>query len=51
MEKKYRTKVKKDTKTIGQLAYEKHWSVVGLIKSLNYKQEELDTWAKLNKQS
>ena len=51
MEKKYRTKVKKDTKTVGQLAYNKHWSVVGLIKSLHYKQEELDTWAKLNKQS
>tara|TARA_Y100000389_G_scaffold56602_1_gene52541 strand:- start:244 stop:399 length:156 start_codon:yes stop_codon:yes gene_type:complete len=51
MEKKYRTKVKPDRKTVGQLAYEKHWSVVGLIKSLNYKQKELDAWLKLNKQS
>ena len=51
MEKKYRTKVKPDTKTVGQLAYEKHWSVEGLIASLNYKQEEIDTWLKLNKQS
>jgi hypothetical protein len=51
MEKKYRTKVKKDTKTIGQLAYEKHWSVEGLIKSLNYKQQEIEAWLKLNKQS
>jgi len=51
MEKKYRTKVKRDKKTVGQLAYEKHWSVEGLIKSLNYTREELDTWAKLNKQS
>ena len=51
MEKKYRTKVKRDTKTVGQLAYNKHWSVVGLIKSLHYKQEELDTWVKLNNQS
>jgi hypothetical protein len=51
MEKKYRTKVKKDTKTIGQLAYEKHWSVEGLIKSLNYKQQEIEEWLKLNKQS
>jgi len=51
MDKTYRPKDKPDRKTVGQLAYEKHWSVVGLIKSLNYKQEELDTWAKLNKQS
>ena len=32
MEKKYRTKVKPDRKKVGQLAYDKHWSVVGLIK-------------------
>ena len=38
MEKKYRTKVKKDTKTIGQLAYEKHWSVEGLVASLKINQ-------------
>ena len=30
MEKKYRSKLKPDTKKVGQLAYEKHWSVVGL---------------------
>ena len=51
MEKKYRTKVKPDTKTVGQLAYNKHWSVEGLIKSLNYKQQEIEAWLKLNKQS
>ena len=51
MEKKYRTKVKPDRKKVGQLAYDKHWSVEGLIKSLNYKKEELDKWLKLNKQS
>ena len=51
MEKKYRTQVKRDKKKVGQLAYENHWSVVGLIKSLHYKQEEINTWAKLNKQS
>ena len=31
MEKKYRSKLKPDIKKIGQLAYEKHWSVVGLV--------------------
>ena len=51
MEKKYRTKVKRDKKTVGQLAYEKHWSVEGLVKSCNYTTEELEKWAKLNKQS
>jgi hypothetical protein len=51
MEKKYRTKVKPDKKKVGQLAYENHWSVEGLISSLHYKQEEIYTWAKLNKQS
>ena len=51
MEKKYRTKVKRDKKTVGQLAYEKHWSVEGLIASLNIKQEDINKWQKLNKQS
>ena len=51
MEKKYRTEVKPDTKTVGQLAYNKHWSVKGLIASLNIRQEEIDAWLKLNKQS
>ena len=51
MEKKYRTKVKPDRKTVGQLAYEKHWSVVGLVSSLKYTTEELEKWVKLNKQS
>jgi len=51
MEKKYRTKVKPDTKTVGQLAYEKHWSVEGLIASLNIKQKDINKWQKLNKQS
>ena len=47
--KKYRTKVNKDIKTIGQLAYEKHWSVEGLVKSLNYRREDILKWVKLNK--
>ena len=47
--KKYRTKVNKDTRTIGQLAYEKHWSVEGLVKSLNYTSEDILKWARLNK--
>ena len=51
MEKKYRTKVKPDTKPVGKLASEKHWSVEGLIASLNIKQEEIEAWLKLNKQS
>ena len=49
--KKYRTKVNKDIRTIGQLAYEKHWSVEGLVASLKIKQEDIKAWAKLNKQS
>ena len=51
MEKKYRSKLKPDTKKIGQLAYEKHWRVVGLMSSLKYTTKELEKWAKLNKQS
>ena len=51
MEKKYRTQVKRDKKKVGQLAYENHWSVVGLVSSLKYTTEELEAWAKLNKQS
>jgi len=37
-------------KPVGQLAYEKHWSIEGLIKSIGYTQEELNLWAKSNKQ-
>ena len=51
MEKKYRTKVKPDTKTVGELAYNKHWSVEGLVASLKIKQEDIKRWVKLNKQS
>jgi hypothetical protein len=51
MEKKYRTKVKPDTRPVGQLAYEKHWSVEGLVASLKIKQEDIKRWVKLNKQS
>ena len=51
MEKKYRTQVKRDKKKVGQLAYENHWSVLGLVSSLKYKREEIEVWAKLNKQS
>ena len=49
MIKKYRTKVKPDRKPVGQLAYEKHWSVEGLVKSLNYRREDILKWARLNK--
>jgi len=41
---KYKHKVKKDTKTIGQLIKENHWSVVGLAKSLNITKEDLKKW-------
>ena len=51
MEKKYRSKLKPDTKKVGQLAYEKHWSVEGLVASLKIKQEDIKRWVKLNKQS
>ena len=50
MEKKYRTKVKKDTKTVGQLIEDKHWSVEGLKASLNITKEHIIKWEKLNKQ-
>ena len=51
MEKKYRTKGQPDRKPVGQLAYEKHWSVEGLVDSLKLKKEDIIAWAKLNKQS
>ena len=51
MDKKYRTKVKLDTRPVGQLAYEKNRRAEGLNKSLNYKQQEIEAWLKLNKQS
>ena len=47
--KKYRTKVNKDIRTIGQFANDKHWCVEGLVKSLNYRREDILKWAKLNK--
>ena len=50
IEKKYRTKVKKDTKTVGQLIEDKHWSVEGLRASLNITKEHIIKWAKLNNQ-
>jgi len=37
-------------KPVGQLAYEKHWTVDGLVKAIGYTQEDIKTWAKLNKQ-
>ena len=49
MEKKYRTKVKKDTKTVGQLIEDKHWSVEGLRASLNITKEHIIKWEKSNK--
>ena len=50
MEKKYRTKVKKDIRTVGQLIEDKHWSVEGLRASLNITKEHIIKWAKLNQQ-
>ena len=51
MEKKYRTKVKPDRKTVGQLAYEKHWSVDRLAVAINITKEDIIKWEKLNKPS
>jgi hypothetical protein len=47
---KYRHKVKEDNRPMGELISVNHWSVEGLSKSLRIKQEEIDTWLKLNKQ-
>ena len=37
-------------KKLGQLIKEKHWSVMGLAKSLNITKEYIIKWEKLNKQ-
>jgi hypothetical protein len=37
-------------KKLGQLIKEKHWSVMGLAKSLNITKEHIIKWEKLNKQ-
>lgn len=33
-------------KTIGQLIKENHWSVEGLMTSINYTKEEINKWVK-----
>ena len=37
-------------KKLGQLIKEKHWSVMGLAKSLNITKEHIIKWEKLNQQ-
>ena len=36
-------------KTIAQLVKDKHWSVQGLVKSINITKEDIQKWEKLNK--
>mgnify|MGYP002700833336 CR=1 FL=1 len=49
MAKKYRTIVKPDRKKVGQLAYEKHWSVDRLAVAINITREDIIKWEKSNK--
>ncbi len=36
-------------KTIAQLVKDKHWSVQGLVKSINITKEDIQKWEKSNK--
>ena len=38
-------------KTVGELAYENHWSVQGLVASMGYTEEDIKAWVKSTKQS
>ena len=46
----YKQQVKPDTKKIGQLIKEKHWSVDRLAVAINITKEDIRKWEKLNKQ-
>ena len=46
----YRQQVKPDTKKVGQLIKEKHWSVDRLAVSINITREDIIKWEKSNKQ-
>jgi len=45
----YKQQVKPDTKKIGQLIKEKHWSVDRLAVAINITREDIIKWEKLNK--
>ena len=47
----YRQQVKPDTKKLGQLIKEKHWSVDRLAVAINITREDIIKWEKLNKPS
>lgn len=47
----YKQQVKPDTKKIGQLIKEKHWSVDRLAVAINITKEDIIKWEKLNKPS
>jgi|3_EtaG_2_1085321.scaffolds.fasta_scaffold03038_13 DNA-binding transcriptional regulator YiaG len=46
----YKQQVKPDTKKIGQLIKEKHWSVDRLAVAINITKKDIRKWEKLNKQ-
>ena len=48
---KYRHQVKPDTKEIGQLISEDHWSTRRLAIAINITREDIIKWEKLNKPS
>ena len=45
----YKQQVKPDTKKIGQLIKEKHWSVDRLAVAINITKEDIIKWEKSNK--
>jgi DNA-binding XRE family transcriptional regulator len=45
----YKQQVKPDTKKIGQLIKEKHWSVDRLAVAINITREDIIKWEKSNK--
>ncbi len=47
----YKQQVKPDTKKIGQLIKEKHWSVDRLAVAINITREDIIKWEKSNKPS
>ena len=47
----YRQQVKPDTKKVGQLIKEKHWSVDRLAVAINITREDIIKWEKSNKPS
>ena len=48
---RYRQQVKPDTKKLGQLISEDHWSTRQLAVAINITREDIIKWEKLNKPS